>query len=312
MHLLIPFASSSSENCRQTLAALKLPNLCRLLTRLSALPMDTGDELSFCAPHERALAHAMGLPALDGQIPWAALHASNAQHPAGACAFITPCHWQVGATQIVMHGPDLPDFTADESQTLLAAMQPYFQEDGIRLEYDQPSRWLASSEAFRGLATASLDRVVGRDVALWTPRGDSATRLQRLQTEMQMLLYHHPVNDARTARGVPTVNSFWFSGAGALPTTPRPAIAPAPPTVVTSLRQAALTENWSAWAQAWQALDNTECAALLAAQKQGGSHQLTLCGERHTRTYITTRQSAWQKFMNNFGTLPALHVLEQL
>jgi hypothetical protein len=182
MHLLIPFAFSSSENCRQALSALKLPNLCKLLTRLSASPLDTGDELSFCAPHERALARAIDLPTPDGQIPWAALHASNAQPAKGAWAFITPCHWKVSSTHIVMQGPDLPDFSAAESQSLLTSMLPYFEEDGITLQYDQPCRWLACGEAFEGLSTASLDRVVGRNIAGWTPRGPNATRLQRLQT----------------------------------------------------------------------------------------------------------------------------------
>lgn len=312
MHLLIPFAFSSSENCRQALSALKLPNLCKLLTRLSASPLDTGDELSFCAPHERALARAIDLPTPDGQIPWAALHASNAQPAKGAWAFITPCHWKVSSTHIVMQGPDLPDFSAAESQSLLTSMLPYFEEDGITLQYDQPCRWLACGEAFEGLSTASLDRVVGRNIAGWTPRGPNATRLQRLQTEMQMLLYHHPVNDARTARGVPTANSFWMSGTGALPPAQHPASTPAPPIVVTRLREAALAENWPAWAQAWQALDANECVALLAALTHGGQHQLTLCGERNTQPFITTHQNIWQRLMNNFATQRPSHVLEKL
>lgn len=312
MHLLIPFAFSSSEGCQQTLAPLKLPHLSKLLARLSPLPTDLGDEFSLSAPHERALVRAMGMGAPDGQIPWAALHASNTQPAQGAWAFITPCHWQVGTTHIVMQGPDLPDFSADESHTLLTAMQPYFEEDGITLQFDQSARWLACGEALQGLATASADRVVGRNVAPWMPRGPGATRLQRLQTEMQMLLYHHPVNDARAARGVPTVNSFWLSGTGTLPPTQRQVSTPAPPVVVTRLREPALRENWPAWAQAWAALDATECAALLAELKQGGDHQLTLCGERHAQTYTTTRQNFWQKFMNNFGTQRPSIVLQQL
>jgi hypothetical protein len=34
--------------------------------------------------------------------------------------------------------------------------------------------------------------------------------LQRLQSEMQMLLYNHPVNNARDARRQISVNSFWL------------------------------------------------------------------------------------------------------
>lgn len=306
MHLLIPFAFGSSEGAAAALPALKLPHLDKLLSRLTPEPLDAGDEFSLSPPHERALARALGLPLNDGLLPWAAL---QAQEP-GAWAFITPCHWQVGTNHIAMSGQELPDFPSQESQTLLAAMRPYFEEDGITLRYDQPMRWLARSTQFDGLATASLDRVVGRNVEHWMPRSPAAAPLRRLQNEMQMLLYTHPVNDARAARGVPPVNSFWLSGTG---TAPQPLPAPErSPLVISSLRDAALHEDWAAWAQAWTTLDATECAALLAALERGESSQLTLCGERCAQTFNDRPQPFSKRFMNLFGTQPASSVLKKL
>jgi len=309
MHLLIPFAFCSSDGCSSALPSLKLPHLEKLLARLTSQPLDTGDEFSLSPPHERALARALSLPTEDGLIPWAALH----QQPAnGAWAFITPCHWQVGTNHIAMSGQELPDFSAHESQTLLTAMQPYFAEDGIALHYEHPTRWLARGNVFRGLATASLDRVVGRNVENWMPRSASAASLRRLQNEMQMLLYTHPVNEARAQRGAPPVNSFWLSGTGAMPQPPlNPAVA-TQPMVVNTLRVAALNEDWPAWVQAWQALDASDCAALLAALDQGESCQLTLCGERHAQTFHTQPQTYRQRFMKLFGTQPPSNLLEQL
>ncbi|MDO9195888.1 phosphoglycerate mutase [Rhodoferax sp.] len=313
MHLLIPFAFCSSEGCAAALPTLKLPHLAKLLARLTPLPMDKGDEFSLSPPHERALARTLGLPAQDGLIPWAALQALNKGQPAdGAWGFITPCHWQVGTNHIAMSGLELPDFSTQESQTLLAAMQPYFEEDGIALHYDHPTRWLARGDLFDGLATASLDRVVGRNVENWMPRSASAAGLRRLQNEMQMLLYTHPVNDARAARGAPPVNSFWLSGTGALPQ-PLPEPAEPQPVVATHLREAALNEDWAAWVQAWQALDATECVALLRALDQGGGgHQLTLCGERNAQTFDAQPQTFYKRFMNIFGTQPPSILLETL
>jgi hypothetical protein len=309
MHLLIPFAYCSSDGCASVLPTLKLPNLEKLLTRLTPEALDTGDEFSLSAPHERALARALGLPVTDGLIPWAAWQAVPAD---GAWGYITPCHWQVGANHIAMSGQALPDFPAPESQALLAAMQPYFEEDGITLQYEQPTRWLARAEVFRELASASLDRVVGRNLENWMPRSASAANLRRLQNEMQMLLYTHPVNDARAARGVLPVNSFWLSGTGALPSAAqKPAVEPAP-LVVTALRDAALNEDWAAWAQAWVTLDATECAALLAALNRGEPGQLTLCGERHAQTFLPRQQTYLSRFMNIFGTQPPSTLLEKL
>ena len=114
----------------------------------------------------------------------------------------------------------------DDSQALLAAMQPFFEQDGIALEYDAPTLWLARGEVFRDLATASLDRVVGRTIDDWMPRAEAAKTLRRLQQEMQMLLYTHEVNEARMRGGLLPVNSFWVSGTGALPGSPLPPAAP--------------------------------------------------------------------------------------
>ena len=64
-HLLVPYAASASPGCQQALQALALPHLDRLLARLSPrlAPSDSGEETSFSAPHERALARALRLPA---------------------------------------------------------------------------------------------------------------------------------------------------------------------------------------------------------------------------------------------------------
>ena len=61
-HLLIPYAASASPGCQQAQQGLALPHLDRLLARLSPRPEynDTGEETSFSAPHERALARALG------------------------------------------------------------------------------------------------------------------------------------------------------------------------------------------------------------------------------------------------------------
>jgi hypothetical protein len=74
-----------------------------------------------------------------------------------------------------------------------------------------------TTSATAPLTPASLDRVVGRVIDGWMPRAGEAKALRRLQQEMQMLLYTHPVNEERARGGLLPVNSFWASGTGALP-----------------------------------------------------------------------------------------------
>jgi len=234
-HLLIPYAASASEGSQQALQGLALPHLDRLLARLSPYTphTNTGEETSFSAPHERALAQALGLPAEDGRIPWAAWHRHQQGLPTDgqAWAFVTPCQWHVSTDHITLRDPDSLALDEAASRALLAIVAPWFAEDGITLHYDQLTRWLASGALFDGLATASLERVLLRDVRPWMPEpraARTARTLHRLHSEMQMLLYTHAFNDERSAQGLPIVNSLWVHGTGVLAGPP-----PAPPSHLT-------------------------------------------------------------------------------
>ena len=309
MHLLIPFAFASSEGCAQAFRQLKLPALQAVLHRLTPQTPDSVDEFSLSPPHERALAQALGLSGADGRLPWAALQARSTE---GAWAFVSPCHWQIGALHIAMHHAPLPQFNSDESQTLLAAMQPYFAEDGITLRYEQPQRWLAQGEIFRELASASLDRVAGRRVDGWMPDSATASGLRRLQSEMQMLLYTHPINEARSQQGLLPVNSFWLHGSGALKALPTPPAGSPPPQVASALREPALAEDWADWAQAWLALDAGAVTALQAELAAGRPARLTLCGERQAQSWLSQPQSVWRQFMNKIRPQPLSTLIEKL
>lgn len=316
MHLLIPFAASSSPACQQALESLKLPHLEKLLGRLTLTHTDTADEASLTPPHERAHARALGWVAPDGCVPWAARQAAQAgliqQPPSGAdWAWITPCHWHVHADYIVMGNPQTQGLEAPQSQTLLAAMRPFFEEDGITLHYAAPTQWLARGEVFRDLATASLDRVAGRDIDAWRPKTAQAAALRRLQNEMQMLLYTHPLNDERAERGLAPVNSFWVSGTGTLPAGwSEPAQSEL--VIPEALREAALAGDWAAWVTAWQQLDASECAALLRALDAGHSVQLTLCGERSALTFEAGRTGLLKRMMSQFGRQPLSSLRDKL
>jgi hypothetical protein len=82
--------------------------------------------------------------------------------------------------------------------------------------------------------------------------------------------------------------------------------------VATALRDPALRQDWAAWAQAWQQLDATDCAALLAALDRGDPVRLTLCGEQAAQTFEATPQRLFQRISGFFGRKPASERLESL
>ena len=330
-HLLIPYAASASPGCQQALQGLALPHLDRLLARLSphALPpghaspegpahLDVGEDTSFSPPHERALARALGLPTGDGRIPWAAWHRHQQGLPADGqgWAFFTPCQWQVSTDHITLRDPAALGLDETASRALLAIVAPWCEQDGITLHYDQPTRWLARSALFAELSTASLERVLERDVRVWMPDARQARTLHRLHSEIQMLLYTHAFNDERAARGEPAVNSLWVHGTGTLPADvaarPAPTDSTALPGVVNGLRQAALQEDWRSWARAWEALDAGAVASLLHQAESGAPVRLTVCGERSAAQFHSARRSLGQRIQSVLRPCRFIHLQSML
>ncbi len=315
-HLLIPFAGRGSPGCRAVLATLRLPNLEALLARLTRADDDSAADDSRSPPHERAMARALGITAPDGCIPWAAFEARRtgvaAPDDAGAWALVTLCHWRVEIDDIVLGDPDAIGIDAAESAALLHAAQPFFEEDGIALHASAvPGRWLARGTVFAALPTASLDRVIGGPISRWSPPTDSAKSLRRLQNEMQMLLYTQRVNDDRTGRGAPPINSFWLSGTGALPSGATVKDAE-PPAVADALRAPALRDAGEDWARAWHALDAGPLAELLAAHTRGEAVTLTLCGDRAAQRFATQPRGFGRWIQALFNRPAASTVLEAL
>lgn len=292
-HLLIPHASAASEAGTAALKVVKLPNLAALLARLQpqedASAPHEADEYSLSAPHERALAALHGWSGEDGRLPWAAAAAADdglrAEHDTSGAPWgrLTPVHWHVGSDSVTLVDPAALELTEAESRALFEAVKPSFDAEGWTLLWGAPLRWHVRHEALAGLACASLDRAIGRNLDLWMSDAPEARRLRRMQVEAQMIWHDHPVNDARDASRRLLVNSFWLDGCGAAQ--PRRPLAEAGVQVDERLRAPLLAGDWAAWVAAWQTLDAGPVAALRARAEAGEAVTLTLCGERHARRF---------------------------
>lgn len=314
MHLLIPFASVPSDGGRQALRSLALPQLDALLARLTVVDTDRADAHTLTPPHERALARALGLAGADGELPWAALAAADDGLDPGDLAWglVTPTHWAAGADGVRVVDPQALALDEAESRALCDALHEAFEHAGWLIAWGAPLRWYAAHESLAELPTASLDRVVGRDVEAWVAsRDDARTRaLRRLQMEAQMLLHAHPVNAAREARGALTVNSFWLSGCGVRQ--PDAAARADALQLDGRLRAPALAEDWAAWRDAWAALDAGPLAQARAHVDAGAPFALTLCGEHTALRLEAQRASWWMRLARRPRAGAALALLEDL
>jgi uncharacterized protein YigA (DUF484 family) len=279
-HGVIAYAASESEALQEAMDTLYLPNLQKLLSRLSYVKNSSqaaDPSNAFLMPHEDA-------PKLIGMAPCL-----------GQEAIMTPCHWQVGMNEVILLKPEELALSDAESRQVLSAMQPYFEEDGLQVVYESPLVWRVTGNLIDGLPLASIERVSGKSIQTWMPNLQQAKTLQRLQSEMQMLLYQHPVNDERSLKGRWTVNSFWmhrdldqlYPQSGNV-------------SVALDLREAALLSNPALWQKSWQQIDNTLALSLCQALELNQSVSLTLCSENSLRHYSVQPDSWRQKLQRVF------------
>jgi hypothetical protein len=313
MHLLIPFASALSDAASHVQRDLALPQLSKLLERLTLVHRDEADVYSFSPPHERAFAAAAGWQGEDGCLPFGAHAAARDGIETGDLAWglVTPAHWHVGRDHVTLADPAALNLGEEESRAAFAAVRDLFESEGFRFEWGSASRWYAAHESLVDLPCASLDRVIGRNVELWMrgseARSTAAKLVRRLQSELQLLLYPHALNDEREQRGELTLNSFWLSGCGRFQPVEGDAVQ-----VNESLRAPLLAEDWAAWAEAWRLLDAGDVAELLEAAQAGRQVSLTLCGDRGAHRFEPTPQTLWQKVGRRFKSVEPHTVLEAL
>ena len=300
-HVVIALAAPLSDAGRHAMSMLSWPGLRALLARMSEVQRDTLDEWSLSPPHERALVAALGWPFADGLSPWAArqLRALGQEPGVQAWGLLTPVHWHLGTEQLSMGDPASLMLDADTSRSLLAAVEPLFSSEGFELRWGSAGAWFVGHPSLAAMPCAALDRVIGRNVDPWLPAGPAARLVRRLQNEVQMLLYTHPLNAERERRGLLPVNSVWLSGCGVHRTD-----AELEPQLELRLRGPALNEDWAAWSATWALID--------AELAHADITRLTLCGERSSVTLETTPRNALQRLAARWRRAAIAPLLETL
>jgi len=297
MHLVVPFAAPLSEGGRQALRTLALPRLADWLRRARLVDRDEGDAESLTPPHERALARWHGWQGEDGLWPFAAAAAAADGFEAGSLGWglLTPVHWHLGTEQLSLIDPAGLMLGEAASRVLFDTVAPLFTSEGFAAHYGAASRWYIAHASLSTLPTASLDRVIGRNVDRWLLTGPGGRLLRRLQNEVQMLLYTHPLNDEREARGLLPVNSVWLSGCGTTQPVTQPLTQPVSTAVSVDdrLRSPALAEDWAGWCKAWNTLDAVWPPEIT---------RLTLCGESSSASF----EPAVRRFSGFMNTLRSL------
>ncbi|MFM0296803.1 MULTISPECIES: regulator [Burkholderiaceae] len=225
LHLLLPFALPAAADAATALHDIRSPALDRLISRATLVERVIGEDFQRTLPHERWVARQFGaLPsgaAAADEAPLAPymLRADGGEPGNATWACVQPVHVRIAHDHLVLIDPASLDLSDAEAGALLAVARPLIEELGVRIEAPRPARWYLSGEGFGTLAGASPLRASGRNIEIWLPHeahsGERSRAWMKLQNEVQMAWFEHPVNEAREARGLPAVNSIWFHAQGA-------------------------------------------------------------------------------------------------
>ncbi len=200
VHLLIPGLFPPSDIAAQASAGLQVPALGKLLSRAGVRTSATGTlEDRLCA--------AFGVQAVAPTR--AAADGLETGESYWLCADPVNLQLQHAQVMLLSVAPSL-----EEASALCACLNGHFDGMGLRFSAPHPQRWYVRLETEPQMTTSPLRLAAGGDAKLHQPQGTDALRWQRIATEVQMLLYAHPVNQARAARGEMMVGSLWFWGGG--------------------------------------------------------------------------------------------------
>lgn len=122
-----------------------------------------------------------------------------------------PVHVRLQREQVVL----LPvTVSEDESVQFCASLNAHFAEQGLAFFAPHPERWYVRLTESPDIITVPLSQAAGRNIHGNLPAGAESRRWHQLFNEIQMLLFAHPLNAGRAARGEAPINSVWFWGNG--------------------------------------------------------------------------------------------------
>jgi hypothetical protein len=215
--LVLPFALPAPEFAADLVRALEAPSLAALLSRASGHSFHALEPAARVLPHELWIARALGLA--NGVAPGVAASAMRGYglDPLDGTWFIVnPAHIQIAHSHLMMNDTRRLDLREDEGRALFESARACCDEAGHTLLYGASDTWFLRADDWDGIRTASPDAAVGMNLTDWVPSGNPARAFRKLQNEVQVSWYTHPVNAARENRGAAPVNAIWPWGGASL------------------------------------------------------------------------------------------------
>ncbi len=200
VHLVLPDLFLPGEIAAEMSADLQLPALELLLARAQVT-------VSSPVPLENYYFELLG-EICDGMAPVAPVSAAFDGLTGGCWLRADPLHLKLHRDRMLASGVLI---TADEAARFCVSLNEYFAGQGLEFFAPHPQRWYLRVDVLPDIRTKPVSAILGGNVGGSLATGAEATRWNQLFNEIQMVLFAHPLNEAR---GELPVNSVWLWGGG--------------------------------------------------------------------------------------------------
>mgnify|MGYP006896933475 CR=1 FL=1 len=123
------------------------------------------------------------------------------------------CHLIADRDRLMVQAGPAQRLTRAEADAISTSFNAAFSEDGWQLHAVAGQLLLQSAHPLPA-SPVPLHELSGHYLDDHLPGGAEARSWRALLNELQMLLFEHPVNQAREEQGMPPINGLWFWGCG--------------------------------------------------------------------------------------------------
>ncbi len=314
--IIIPFALPPAEHAKDLVKLLtsvcEPDGLAMLLSRAHTLQREQQDAYAPALPHEVWLSKQHNrVTALQSRLN---LNLSN-----GYWFILNPVNLHIASNHLVLTDFRLLKLSDAHAQALFAIAKTYFNEAGFELLYGDAGNWLLRADDWSEMETSSPDAACGHNIDIWSPKGPRARAWRKLQNDIQMEWFMHPMQEQRQMGGLKTINGLWlWSGtrigsepliqstlhcnlsASELIKLPRL-------TMLDLLTSAALASDWGTWAEIMQQLEQEWFKPLCTALKNRQLQQLHLVlSNNNSLLSVQTNTGSLRRFWRTANFNPLL------
>ena len=270
------------------------PRLVELLALRPAEVLVLPPEQTGCTPQEALLLRRLGYDqaALNlgaGLAPLAAgIHSGS--EPVWVAQLCSVVVGREGARMLAPHSLHIEQHEADalfESASLL------WSDSTISALALRPNLWRIWPGDDAQTFSMSPNAVSQMSLADWWPQETSFKAWRRLLNEIQMLWHNHPVNEQRTQRGLPPINSLWLYG-GARGWRPKAPVQTVE--TIDLLENACIEGDWAQWIAQLPSVSNALDLILKRAEADSIVPTVTLTGHR-TAVHLAPPTKRWWQYL---------------